>query len=138
MIIINDGSTDKTQNILKQLKNKNIRIISNHKNLGKSKSLIKGVKISKYKKIILIDSDIPYFEYLDRLINLLKNNNFVYINRRSSKSSLSDKNLNFYQFCRYFIGNLVCATINLLLIGNNTGDTQAGLKGFTKPKNFKN
>ena len=136
LIIINDGSVDKTLEELKKLKNKNIRIISNSKNLGKSTSLIKGIKLSKYKKIILIDSDMPYFEYLDKLISLLKNNDFVYINRRSKMSKLTGKNLNLYQICRYYIGGVVCLTINLLLLNKDIGDTQAGLKGFKKPKNF--
>ena len=136
LIIINDGSVDKTLEELKKIKNKNIRIISNSKNLGKSTSLIKGIKLSKYKKIILIDCDMPYFEYLDKLISLLKNNDFVYINRRSLKSKVSSKDLNFYQICRQYIGSTICFFLNLFLLDRNVGDTQAGLKGFSKPKNF--
>ena len=31
----------------------------------------------------------------------------------------------------------MCLTLNILLLNKSTGDTQAGLKGFQKPKNFK-
>ena len=136
IIIINDGSNDKSYQIIKSLKKNNIKIINNSINLGKSLSLIKGIKLARYEKIILIDSDMPYFEYLDKLIKLLNKENFVYINRRSKMSKLKGKSLNFYQFCRYYIGNVVCLVINLLLLKKDTGDTQAGLKGFSKPKNF--
>jgi glycosyltransferase involved in cell wall biosynthesis len=136
IIIINDGSKDRTYQIIKSLKKNNIKIINNYINLGKSSSLIKGIKIAKYEKIILIDSDMPYFEYLDKLIRLLNKDNFVYINRRSKMSKLTGKSLNLYQICRYYIGSFVCLTINLLLLNKDIGDTQAGLKGFKKPKNF--
>jgi glycosyltransferase involved in cell wall biosynthesis len=136
IIIINDGSKDKTYQIIKSLKKNNIKIINNSINLGKSSSLIKGIKLAKYEKVILIDSDMPYFECLDKLIRLLNKNDFVYINRRSKLSKLSDKSLNLYQTCRYYIGSLVCSTINFLLLNKDIGDTQAGLKGFKKPKNF--
>ena len=44
IIIINDGSQDDTLKIIKKLKSKNIKTISNSQNLGKSSSLIKGIK----------------------------------------------------------------------------------------------
>ena len=43
-----------------------------------------------------------------------------------------------YQICRYFINRIVCLFINLTLLKKDTGDTQAGLKGFIKPKSFNN
>ena len=137
LILIDDGSTDNTNKIINSLKKKNIRLVKNAKNLGKSTSLIKGIKFAKFNKIILCDSDLPYFKYLSKLIFLLKNNHLVYINRKSPKSSLETRKLNLYQICRYFIGRIVCLILNLLLLNKNTGDTQAGLKGFQKPKNFK-
>ena len=51
------------------------------------------------------------------------------------EKSLS-KNLTFYQLCRHFISNFVSIIINTILLDKNIGDTQAGLKGFKKPKNF--
>ena len=136
LIIIDDGSTDKTKKVINSIKDKKIKVITNSVNLGKSTSLIKGIKLSKYNRIIIIDCDLPYFQYLDKVIRLLKNNDFIYINRRSSQSKLDNKKLNFYQTCRYFISRMVCFIINLLLLNKKTGDTQAGLKGFNKPKHF--
>ena len=106
--------------------------------MGKSSSLIKGIKKTTFKKIILCDSDLPYFEYLPKLIRLLDKNHLVYIDRKSPKSRLKSKKLNLYQICRYFIGRIVCLFINLTLLKKDTGDTQAGLKGFIKPRGFNN
>ena len=136
LIIIDDGSTDKTNKIIKSLKKKNIKIVTNLINLGKSSSLIKGIKLAKYKKIIIWDCDLPYFQYMRKIIKLLDNKDLIYINRKSNESKLASKNLNFYQFSRFLISNIVCITINLLLMKKNMGDTQAGLKAFNKPKNF--
>tara|TARA_Y100000591_G_scaffold331316_1_gene364830 strand:- start:736 stop:1482 length:747 start_codon:yes stop_codon:yes gene_type:complete len=140
IIYINDGSSDKTLKKLREIKNKNknIKIINNKINLGKSSSLIKGINKSKYNNIIIYDCDLPYFGYLNKIIYDLKNFDFVYINRKSNKSRLKTKSLNFYQISRFIIGRLMCLFINLLCLNLSVGDTQAGLKAFKKPKKFKN
>ena len=138
LILIDDGSSEKTNKIINGLKKKEIKIIKNLKNLGKSTSLIKGIKLAKFNKVIICDCDLPYFKYLSKLINNLKKHDLVYINRKSPESRLETRKLNLYQICRFFIGRIICSTLNLLLLNTSTGDTQAGLKGFNKPKNFKN
>ena len=138
LIIIDDGSKDNTFKGIKLLKSKKVKILRNTSNLGKSSSLIKGIKKTKYKKIILCDSDLPYFEYLPKLIRLLDKNHLVYIDRKSPKSKLKTRKMNLYQICRYFIGRIVCLLINLTLLKKDIGDTQAGLKGFVKPGGFNN
>ena len=93
IICINDGSTDNTLSILKKLKKKfNIKIINNKNNIGKSFSIIRGITKSKYKNIILIDSDISYFKYLELLIFYLKKNyDLIIANRRLPESRLLKK-----------------------------------------------
>ena len=140
IILIDDGSTDKTLEILKKinLNTKKIKILKNNFNIGKSFSSIKGIKISKYQKIILIDCDLPYFSDLKKIIfELNKGYDLVTINRKMEQSKLISKNLNLYQITRYIIGGLI-AIINLkvLKLKIKGGDSQAGLKGFKKFKNF--
>ena len=50
------------QKKLLQLKSneKFLKVINNEKNMGKSYSVIRGLRISKYSHVILIDSDLPY------------------------------------------------------------------------------
>ena len=138
LIFIDDGSVDNTGKILKKHISKKIRVLKNIKNLGKSASLIKGIKASKKSKIVIIDCDLPYFSYLESILKNLRNDSFTYINRKSSKSKLKNKKLNLYQISRFFIGRVICYLLSLFFFDNKIGDTQAGLKAFPKPKNFKN
>ena len=115
LILIDDGSSDKTNKIINGLKEKKIKVITNSTNLGKSTSLIKGIKLAKFKKIIIIDCDLPYFRCLNKLIDHLKKHDLVYINRKSPESRLETRRLNLYQICRYFIGRIICLTLNILL-----------------------
>lgn len=139
IICINDGSFDDTLSILKKIKKKfNIKIINNKNNTGKSFSVIKGIINSKYKNIILIDSDITYFKYLGLVIYYLKKNyDLVIANRRLSKSKLINKNkLRIYQSIRLILGKIIGKLIELKLNINVYGDTQAGLKAFKLPGNL--
>ena len=138
LIFIDDGSVDKTEKILKKYTSKKIRVFKNIKNLGKSASLIKGIKASKKSKIVIIDCDLPYFSYLETVLKKLKNNSFTYINRKSPKSKLRNKNMNLYQISRFFIGRIICFLLSLFFFNDKIGDTQAGLKAFPKPKNLRN
>ena len=56
-IIIEDGSKDKSLNIIKSFNDKRIKLIINKKNIGLSKSLNKGLKIATGKYIARIDAD---------------------------------------------------------------------------------
>ena len=56
-LIINDGSADKTGEILKSYNDPRIKIINNDKNIGLTKSLNKGLKIAKGEYIARQDAD---------------------------------------------------------------------------------
>ena len=71
ILVINDGSTDKTSYAL-DLFGKEIKVIDNKKNLGLPASVNKGIKKSKGKYIIRLDSD----DYVnENFLNIL----YVYI-----------------------------------------------------------
>jgi glycosyltransferase involved in cell wall biosynthesis len=56
IIVVNDGSKDKTEEVLKNFK-KDIIIVKNKKNLGLPKSLNLAIKKAKSNYIIRVDSD---------------------------------------------------------------------------------
>ena len=137
IILIDDFSSDKTYVRLNELKNKlpKLEVLKNSKNIGKSFSLIRGIKICRYNYVILIDCDLPYFKSLPNIIKYLKKNDMVIINRRMPGSRQEKNELNFYQLSRSYLG----ISINNFLrvwFKIKLQDTQAGLKGFIKPKNF--
>jgi cellulose synthase/poly-beta-1,6-N-acetylglucosamine synthase-like glycosyltransferase len=58
LIVINDGSTDRTKEIVEELKKKysNLKLI-NKENSGKGDSINHGIKISKGELIVIVDAD---------------------------------------------------------------------------------
>ena len=59
IIYVDDGSVDKTLEILKNLKNSvKTTILINNKNLSQSKSILNGIEVSSYNNIILLDGDL--------------------------------------------------------------------------------
>ncbi len=56
-IIINDGSTDKTESIIKSIKDKRIKFINNQENNGRVAVLNQGLDIAKGEYVALIDAD---------------------------------------------------------------------------------
>ena len=141
IIAINDGSKDNTKKKLLQLKSneKFLKVINNEKNMGKSYSVIRGLRFSSYSHVILIDSDLPYLNVFNNVIKSLEKYDFVFINRKHKKSSIVNERLNLYQVSRYIIGYIISLIIRFFLgLNIEGGDTQSGLKGFKKINNIKN
>lgn len=57
LIIIDDASTDKTQEIIANIKDPRIIYIRNSRNLGKSLTRNKGIKLAKSKYLFFTDAD---------------------------------------------------------------------------------
>jgi len=77
LILIDDGSEDETKKIIKQFSENDDRIIPvfNEKNLGLTKNLNYGIKISKGEFIARMDADdISYVTRLEKQLNFLDNN----------------------------------------------------------------
>jgi len=75
-IIINDGSTDGTDNILEKFRKQDTRIkMIRQKNVGLTKSLNKGVKLAQGKYIARIDADdIAMPERLEKQLEFMESN----------------------------------------------------------------
>ena len=139
IILVDDCSNDKTFFYINKLKRKirKLKILKNSKNYGKSFSIIRGIKTCKYNYVIFIDCDFPYFKSIFRVVKYLKKNDMVIINRREKKSRLESKNPNLYQSMRMILGFVINSFIRIWF-NIKIKDTQAGLKGFIKPKGFSN
>ncbi len=137
LIYINDGSKDNTLEELQKLKYSNVKIFSNKINLGKSKSIINTLKAIKTGNVILIDCDLPYFNYLKKIIDYLKDYNLVIVNRKLKNSSNLDQNINLYKITRNLVSNFLGYLVEKKLKLNVYGDTQAGLKAFKMNSHIK-
>jgi glycosyltransferase involved in cell wall biosynthesis len=61
LIIVNNGSTDKTSEILSNFKNhNNIRIIEKDVNIGKGDGIIAGLQYAAGKYTVIQDGDLEY------------------------------------------------------------------------------
>ena len=77
-LIIDDGSTDNSSEIIRSYQDERIRYISNSENLGINKTLNKGIRLAKGKYIARMDSDdisLPHriakqVEFMDTNINV--------------------------------------------------------------------
>ncbi|MFC1755485.1 glycosyltransferase family 2 protein [Thermoproteota archaeon] len=60
VVIVNDGSTDGTREVLESMKDKPYRIIHSQKNEGKGAAVSKGIQEAKGDIIIIQDADLEY------------------------------------------------------------------------------
>ena len=97
--VVNDGSTDKTLEILKKFKN--LKIFTNKVNLGYENSVIKGLNIiikSNFEYIVTLDADGQHsLNKIEKLYAFaLKTNADMIIGKRSEFNRLSEKILSFF------------------------------------------
>lgn len=57
IIVVDDGSTDNTEDIIKKLNDARIRYVKNEKNLGAAASRNRGAELAKYDYVAFQDSD---------------------------------------------------------------------------------
>ena len=60
VVIVDDGSVDKTRDILKSIKNPKVKVFFQEKNQGKGAALIRGFKESKGDFVVVQDADLEY------------------------------------------------------------------------------
>ena len=92
MIVLNDGSSDRTEEIIQSFKDPRIIYIKNQKNIGLVNTLNKGLKIAKGKYIARMDADdISYVDRFSKQYSFLENNP-SYVICSSSRKDFNDFN----------------------------------------------
>ena len=128
IIIIDDFSTDKTRNILRnQFENSVYKIIYNEKNYGKGFSIRQGIKAATGEIILIQDADLEYdpSDY-KKLTDPIKNNiaDVVY----GSRFIGSDKKRVLYFW--HTVGNKILTLISNIFTNLNLTDMEVGYKVF--------
>ena len=128
IILVNDGSTDKTNHILDKLKYKYfniIKIINNNDNLGQSKSLAIGIKEASNNIIVTLDGDGQNNpKDIPMLLEKYTSNNDIFLVgglRKNRKDSIGKK-----------ISSKIANYIRMNVLKDNCPDTGCSLKIFDK------
>lgn len=131
IIVVNDGSSDRTRQIAEGLKRQiqNLRIISNSKNMGKGYSVKRAILSSKGDIILFTDADLstPIGE-LEKLKNAIEEECDIAIGSRASKESIILKR---QSPLREYMGKTFNLLVHLILM-KGIKDTQCGFKLFKR------
>lgn len=129
MILVNDGSKDKTLGLMKNLaKNiKNIKILSYQQNRGKGYALAQGVKKSSGKFVLFSDIDHSVsVETVEEFFKQFANGSDIVIASRRMKGSSIEKS---QPPIRVFLGKGFSFLVRIL-IDPKIMDTTCGFKAF--------
>ena len=135
IIIINDGSTDQTKEILKKIKGV---VVLNQKNLGKGRAVQNGIKKAKGNLILVQDGDLEYdpndyFKLLKPFTtkkHISVFGNRYYIKKKFNKKFFYDKHPN-QKFGPYLM-NKILQLLFLLLYKRNISDLLTGYKVYER------
>ena len=129
IIIVDDGSTDGTADILKKLDQKQYKIIFKNKNKGKGAAIKTGLQEATGEIIIFQDADLEYDpeDYQDILSPILAGNADVVYGSRF----LSGKPKRVIFFWHH-LGNNFLTFLSNLLTGLTLTDMETGCKVFRK------
>jgi len=123
VLVVNDGSTDKTESIIKRIKN--IEFLNFFKNLGKANALKKGIQFLRKRKaerVVTIDADL---QHLPEEIPLLLNEKAdIVIGAREKLNSEMP-------FIRK-VGNFLASKIINLELGIDIKDPQSGFRIYNR------
>jgi dolichyl-phosphate beta-glucosyltransferase len=134
LLIVDDGSRDRTAAIVKELARSHprIRLVENDRNRGKGYSVKHGVLASRGEFVLYTDADLVYpIEGVEPFIVALRDGADVAIGSRSHPRTLFALHPRHFSYIyhRYLVGRTYINVVNRLLALGVT-DTQAGFKCF--------
>ena len=130
IIVVDDGSQDKTAESIQAWQNRNgtdLRLLINQKNMGKGFSIRRGVLESRGRYLIFIDADLPYELYaIDDFLKALRSGCDLAIGSRV----LPGSEVKGVPAVRYAAGQVFSWMVQTVLF-RGLPDTQCGFKSFT-------
>ena len=128
VLLVNDGSTDKTVDVVKSYSIPNLRIVSHERNRGKGAAIKTGLLKARGEKIMFMDADgsIPAKE-IEKMDKLLDHHHFATGSRIIKGSKITCKQ----PIHRIIAGRVFNQIVNWMFdVG--TKDTLCGFKGVRK------
>ena len=129
IIIVNDGSNDKTVEIVQNIGLDNVVLVNNPGNKGKGYSVRNGMYHAKGDLLLFSDADLSTpIEELEKFMPLIDQGFDVVIGSRALKESNIEKHQPYY---REAMGKVFNVIVQSLVI-KGIKDTQCGFKLFTR------
>lgn len=127
VLVIDDGSTDGTFEAVQRLRNKNLRVIKNTQNIGKTKTILKGSTSAKGSIISFIDADYQYDPHdLPKVIEKVKQGADLCVGYRERRQDTRYRKLMSWGFNQF----------DRVLFGIKIRDVNCGLKAY-RAESFK-
>lgn len=125
LIVVDDGSIDGSQNIIKNLKDKNIKKIFHEKNMGKGTAIKSALQIVRGEYVLIQDADLEYDpnDYNELLIPIIKFNADVVFGSRFITGKYRR-----VMYFRHFIINKILTFISNLITNLNLSDMETCYK----------
>ena len=133
ILIVSDGSTDGTVQLIANIKKetKNLRLIHNNVNRGKGWVVRQGMLNTKAKIRLFMDADnATSIEHFDLMVPLFSKGYQVVIGSRDSKDAEGAKQEVPQNFIKRFLGNISNVLIQIVAV-RGIWDTQCGFKALT-------
>lgn len=129
IILVDDGSTDGTQDIIKNINETNIKKIFHEKNYGKGRAIQTGFKQASGDIILIQDADLEYdpTEYKNLLKPILSGKADVVYGTRFAGNG-SHRVLYFW----HYLGNRILTFLSNMLTNLNLSDMECCYKVFTR------
>ncbi|TSC88804.1 MAG: cell wall biosynthesis glycosyltransferase [Parcubacteria group bacterium Gr01-1014_3] len=129
IIIVNDCSTDGTEEFLKTYQADNVKIVSHSVNRGKGAALHTGFKEATQDIILIQDADLEYSpEEYAKLLTPVVNGNADVVYGSRFIGSLPHRVMYFW----HYLGNKVITLLTNLASNLNLTDIETGAKAFTR------
>ncbi len=127
IVIIDDGSTDGTRRILKEIKDPEIKVVFHEKNYGKGRAIRTGIRAATGGIVIIQDADLEYDpnDYIALIEPILSGRADVVYGSRWLKHGLNKTPFNLFRFGRWFL-----TALTNLLYGTKITDEPCCYKVF--------